>query len=71
MNPKKTPTLSDIQVILHHKDDSGKTQKQLLTRDEIMSLNPNKPKTEILSELKKKSKKLEEQLRKPGNGAER
>lgn len=71
MKPKKIPPLSDIQVILTEDAGKGKKKHRILTRDEIMALTPDKPKNEIFSELKKKSKKLEEKINQTKNGVER
>lgn len=71
MKPKKIPSLSDIQVILHEDAGIGKKKPRILTQDEIMALTPDKPKNEIISDLKKKSKKLEEKINQTKNGVER
>jgi hypothetical protein len=65
--PAKTFSLKDIKVVKIQYDGKGGKKEKELTKDEIMALVPEKPKEELLRELKKKSLALEKKIKETEN----
>lgn len=60
-------SLKDIRIVVQEDDGKGGKKERVLSNDEILALVPNKPKKEILKDLKKKSLALEEMLKEREN----